>query len=230
MTDDDIDNEILTPVDFQEPEPKKKTVKRVKPSVEGINAPKTTRSTVVVRSASVDEREQATSDFRPVSSRLIPDRVGKKSRHIGRWLGIFIILVILIGAAYEAYVWNINRHISKIPSYSNQTLSSPDSSVMAASTSTSTLDVLPVATSTPTSATTTTTTPISAMTPQLTVNQTPTGYLNVRSGPSSSSRQVAQVHPGEVYVYTATQSGWYKITLTNGSSGWVSGQYITLNK
>lgn len=57
---------------------------------------------------------------------------------------------------------------------------------------------------------------------------TGTGYLNVRSEPAQTGRKVAKVLPDEVYVYTNEKGGWYEITLSNGESGWVSGQYITL--
>jgi hypothetical protein len=237
--DDDIDKEMLTPVDevppVQPPVPKKKLVKRIQPTVEGINAPKTTRSTVVVRTAAADERERAGADFKPIGTRLIPDRVIKPRHHIGRWVTIFIILAILIGAAYEGYAWYLNKHILPVPSYNMQTWSSGNSSSSSSSelslynpatTSTSTLITTPGgATSTPAS-----TTPPAAPATQLTVNQTPTGYLNVRSAPSTSGTLITQVHPGETYVYTSTQNGWYEILLPSGTSGWVTGQYVTVQK
>ena len=46
---------------------------------------------------------------------------------------------------------------------------------------------------------------------QLTINPTPTKYLNVRSQPSSAGAIISQVFPGETYTYTASQNGWYKI-------------------
>lgn len=64
--------------------------------------------------------------------------------------------------------------------------------------------------------------------PQLTIKATPTGYLNVREQPTSSAKVVTQVHPGEVYSYTLSKSGWYQISLPNDQSGWISGQYVSL--
>jgi len=56
---------------------------------------------------------------------------------------------------------------------------------------------------------------------------TPTGYLRVRSEPSSSATEVAQVKPGEKYAFLEddAQTGWFKIEYQKGKSGWVSNQY-----
>ncbi len=216
MTDDDIDKDLLIP---EESGPKKKIVKKAKPAIEGINSPKTTRSTVVVRTSKSDEREEM-NGFGPASTRLIPDDRKKSNYHLGRWFGILIILLVLVAAGYEAYIWNINRNVETIPGYTSVNLDNPVAS------STPVVDPYqPEASSTPA-----TSTPVIIPATTLTINTTPTGYLNVRATPSSSAKQLAQVHPGETYPYTATQSGWYKITLTDGSEGWVSGQYITVVK
>lgn len=60
---------------------------------------------------------------------------------------------------------------------------------------------------------------------QITVQNTPTGYLNVRSLPSTSGKLLTRIHPGEIYTYTEVKNNWYKIVLSDGSSGWVTGQY-----
>lgn len=59
------------------------------------------------------------------------------------------------------------------------------------------------------------------------INNTPVGFLRVRATPSTSGRQLGTVEPGETFPYTETQNGWYKITLKNGTEGWVSGTYVT---
>lgn len=91
-------------------------------------------------------------------------------------------------------------------------------------------------TATPPPATTTTPTmpaptppPVASIT-QVKVANTPTGYLNVRSTPATSGKLLTRVHPGEVYVYSQTQNGWYYISLPNGSQGWVTGQYVQVVK
>jgi len=57
------------------------------------------------------------------------------------------------------------------------------------------------------------------------IKDTPTGFLRVRSGPSTASDEVAQVKPGDTYPYTEEQNGWYKISYAEGKEGWISGRY-----
>ncbi len=59
------------------------------------------------------------------------------------------------------------------------------------------------------------------------IDENSVGFLRVRSTPSTAGRQITTVDPGEIFPYTDTQNGWYKITLDNGESGWVSGNYVT---
>lgn len=63
----------------------------------------------------------------------------------------------------------------------------------------------------------------------LTVKDTPVGYLNVRKEPSTSGEKIAQVNPDEKYDYSEVENSWYKIKLDDGTEGWVSGDYITIN-
>ena len=63
----------------------------------------------------------------------------------------------------------------------------------------------------------------------LTIKETPTGYLNVRSEPSVNGSIVDKVDPGEKFTYTEEKDGWYKIKLSSGDEGWVSGDYIEKN-
>ena len=62
--------------------------------------------------------------------------------------------------------------------------------------------------------------------PKLKILDTPTGWLNVRDAASLDGKAIAKVHPGEEYEYADEQSGWYKIILSNGISGWVYKQYV----
>ena len=52
---------------------------------------------------------------------------------------------------------------------------------------------------------------------------TPTGTLNVRSGPGQNYPILGKVSPGESYALLGESNGWYKIKA--GVTGWVSGQY-----
>jgi hypothetical protein len=61
--------------------------------------------------------------------------------------------------------------------------------------------------------------------PYVKINDTPTGWLRVRSEPSLSGEEVAKVNPGETYSLKDEQSGWYQIELKDGELGWIAGQY-----
>ena len=54
-----------------------------------------------------------------------------------------------------------------------------------------------------------------------------TSTLNVRSGVGTSNSIIGKVHKGDRVELLASKSGWYKIRLSNGSTGWASGDYIT---
>ena len=56
---------------------------------------------------------------------------------------------------------------------------------------------------------------------------TPTGTLNVRSGPSLSNSIITKVKPGGKYTLLEETSDWYKIDV-NGKQGWVSAQYTKI--
>ena len=56
---------------------------------------------------------------------------------------------------------------------------------------------------------------------------TPTGFLRVRSEPSTAGEEVAQVEPGERFPYLDKDedTGWFKIEYEDGEEGWISNQY-----
>lgn len=58
---------------------------------------------------------------------------------------------------------------------------------------------------------------------QVLILSTPTGFLNVRSTPGGTT--IGQVNPGQTFPLLDEQVGWYEIQLSNGTKGWVSGQY-----
>jgi hypothetical protein len=60
---------------------------------------------------------------------------------------------------------------------------------------------------------------------QLTIKETGTGWLRVRSTPGSGA-EVAKVDVGETFTYTEVQEGWYLIEYETGKEGWVTGQYV----
>ena len=67
--------------------------------------------------------------------------------------------------------------------------------------------------------------------PYVTVKETPTGFLRVRLGPSTSATEAAQIKPGEMYPYLNEEdNGWLKIEYATDKEGWVSGVYVDLIK
>lgn len=59
---------------------------------------------------------------------------------------------------------------------------------------------------------------------------TPTGFLRVRSEPSTSGAELGQVEPGKTYKYvdTDTATGWFKIEYEDGKEGWISNDYAKI--
>jgi hypothetical protein len=59
---------------------------------------------------------------------------------------------------------------------------------------------------------------------------TPTGFLRVRSEPSTLANEVGQVKPGETYelVEEDIDTGWFKIIIAEGKEGWVTNQYAKI--
>lgn len=64
--------------------------------------------------------------------------------------------------------------------------------------------------------------------------KTPTGFLRVRTAPGTAGSEIAQVKPGDKYLFLSDDAatGWIEIQyeasaagLPNGIAGWVSGQY-----
>lgn len=65
--------------------------------------------------------------------------------------------------------------------------------------------------------------------PYIQVLDTDTGYLNVRSEPSTSAEVLVKIYPGEFYTYVEEQKTgdniWYKIKYDGDKTGWVSAKY-----
>jgi hypothetical protein len=230
-------------------------LKKPKPLIEGINAPKSTQDVVIVKS-NLSPKEKELISEAPVlglepaiepqtpeiqetqeifsQERLMPESVAKsvnkKNHHIGRWLLIFIVLLILVAGGYEFYVSELNKADQPVLGHfhPSDAFDADQPFPLAggtAPTSSSSTIISTISTTTPEAVATST--PPAAPVLQVKINSTPTGFLNVRSSPSSSGTVVTQVHPGEVYTYTKVQNNWYLITYSGFSQGWVSGQYVT---
>jgi len=75
---------------------------------------------------------------------------------------------------------------------------------------------------TPTASAAASPTPVKQM---ISVLQTPTGFLRVRSESTVNAPEVARVAPGQTYELISEKTDWYEIKLDNGKTGWVSTQY-----
>lgn len=80
----------------------------------------------------------------------------------------------------------------------------------------------------PTSTQTTTTTASTAITLNTTGVVT-ASQLNVRQGPSTSYAIIHRLWLGNVVKVTGSVGSWYRIQLSDGRTGWVSGAYLRVN-
>lgn len=60
----------------------------------------------------------------------------------------------------------------------------------------------------------------------LIVKDTPTGFLNVRSGPGTNYQLITTVFPGDKFAWVQEQGGWFQIILRDGTKGWITNTYI----
>lgn len=61
---------------------------------------------------------------------------------------------------------------------------------------------------------------------QVLIKDTPTGWLNVRSGPDVTYTIITKVNPGEKYIIIEETEGWVKIKLSENEEGWVYDSYV----
>lgn len=232
----------------QNPKPISGMVKRPKPMVEGINAP-VSKAPMATSDSGLTDAEKTLINNPIVNSRpeefkqapspkitLLPiEQSGQTSSRWWLWL-LIILLLAAAGAVY--YFWQarqnqnsalnnnlpITTHQTKTQADPNNASSTNNLGTTASTTASSTVKAAEIGKK-----------PADLFTPpvavtQVTINKTPTGYLNVRSQPATSASLVTKVNPGETYTYTSVKNGWYQITLKDGSSGWVLGTYVTVKK
>ncbi len=234
----------------QNPREITKAKPRIKPLVEGINAPRRKANGPVFAPPVLTEQENKLIAETPEASEVASDSSavvnGKKEPKLlpnsvinrinkpsGRGSGLraILVVVILALAAYGIY----SRYFYKSSVTININSENPADQGQFAGLSNSTRHLGAInpnpeptaalqASSTPAVATTTP----AVLQKKLKITSTPTGYLNFREGPSLSNKILTRVHPEEVYTYTQQKSGWYKIVLADGRSGWVYGQYVSL--
>lgn len=61
--------------------------------------------------------------------------------------------------------------------------------------------------------------------PYVEIKDTPTGWLRVRTEPSTTATEAAKINPGERYPLLDESGGWYKISYEGDKEGWISGRY-----
>ncbi|MFC1727417.1 PEGA domain-containing protein [Patescibacteria group bacterium] len=65
--------------------------------------------------------------------------------------------------------------------------------------------------------------------PYIEVQETPTGWLRVRSEASTASEELTRIEPGSMFPYLEEEkNGWYKIEYEDDEEGWVSNVYAKL--
>ncbi len=156
------------------------------------------------------------------------ERWEDRERHIfERWkklaLPLFAASLVLLGYVAYTYLYlpymrlreeNISRVI-------------PQPSNFFATSSAVVVPILEVGTtSAPVSAEPPTDSEIETARPVIIVGETPTGWLNVRSGAGPNFEILLKVKPGESYAVIETVGEWTHIELEGGSDGWVSSAYV----
>jgi hypothetical protein len=64
----------------------------------------------------------------------------------------------------------------------------------------------------------------------VTILDTPTGFLRIRSEPSTGASEAGRLSPGDTVALMEEKTGWYKITTDKNIIGWISTQYAKKNK
>lgn len=221
-----------------------KPQRRVRPMVEGINAPVVkSASDIVYIKPTLTEREKKLvedlGNFQPMGPRLMPEsvKIARKKNYTGLWIALAVILLgLAVGYKWYAdYLPDSLNFLKDNESAQTDSLQEDNPDIV-----TQQISAYPIAnqelptaaTSSPSADTASASSTLAASLPKtavkrLKVNQTSVGYLNVRSEASSASKLTAKINPGQVYEYTEQKNGWYKIVLPTGQNGWVSGQYVS---
>lgn len=64
------------------------------------------------------------------------------------------------------------------------------------------------------------------------IQETPVGYLRVRSEPTTIAEEISQVNAGDEFLLLETdeETGWYKIRVSESEEGWVSNDYAEIKQ
>lgn len=207
---------------------------RPKPLLEGINAPRNTNDIVFVKPTltsqenklikEIDQPKEEANEPKLLPKSVI-NRINQPPRSSASgWLLSLIVVLILAGGGYLIYSLYTNPAETSTQTDQSSGLSQEETALPRGNEV-----ITDVSSSTPVMGTSTvasTTPPVKEL--KLKISSTPTTFLNVRNGPSLSNKVIAKVHPGEIYVYTELKSGWYNIILADKTTGWVFGEYVTV--
>ena len=64
-------------------------------------------------------------------------------------------------------------------------------------------------------------------TQQIIISETPTGFVNVRTGPGTGYPKIGEVKPGESFELVRESQGWYEVKLSGGT-GYIIKKYAKL--
>ena len=149
------------------------------------------------------------------SRRLLPEQIVKRSAPKARLPRIILVALALGLVAGTAVIFYLNTN--KIEPGSD----TPEITVPApepAATPTSTSQTTPPAPAAGAEA---------QATQMVIISDTPTGFLNVRTGPGTGYAKIGQVKPGEIFELVKEVQDWYEIKLSGGT-GYVTKQYAKL--
>ncbi|HLL60267.1 MAG TPA: SH3 domain-containing protein, partial [Candidatus Nitrosocosmicus sp.] len=59
----------------------------------------------------------------------------------------------------------------------------------------------------------------------VTILNTPTGFLRVRSDPNINATEVSRVNPNDTFLIISEQPNWYQIEYAKDQTGWIAAQY-----
>jgi len=153
---------------------------------------------------------QKISELRLLDSKIIPaNKPGNRTNQI---LAGSIILGFLAGLGVLAYLfWVPDKTVT--PQDLQPQISVPEVSVPTSTEETAAPEPAPATEAVP-------------EVKKVHILATPTGFLNVRTGPGTTYAKIGQVRPGEVYdlVSENSEKTWYEIKLTGGT-GWIIKQY-----
>lgn len=234
---DDISPKLTNPSDSTDslvsdaakPQPQARPSKPRKPLVEGINAPLAGSSFQAQKPADLTEAEKRlisspviTQQKIPASKPLAQFMLPAKQPRL-RALRLSLLGLIAVGLAWAGFIWYNNRPTDDTDNYIAPAQDFfeklPPTTAPTATSAPPTVNSKPVAPATSTK-------PSQAVL-QVKIKSTPTGYLNVRNGPSLGGKLIAKVKPGETYEYKTIKDGWYEILLPDGRIGWVLGKYAS---